>query len=84
MAECTKRLEEQDALWNTRRQARRDSDHVTVGVRELLDLYEPEALCFSDGRFGLRQQTGGSAATAAIKKRYQAFGDGLNLSVESI
>jgi hypothetical protein len=49
-----------------RRDARRTSTRITRGPVELFDLYEPEAVCFTDERFG-QGKTG---------RRYQAFGDG--------
>jgi hypothetical protein len=49
-----------------RRDARRTSTKIARDKIELFDLYEPEAICFSDERFG-QGKTG---------SRYQAFGDG--------
>jgi Methyltransferase domain len=74
-AQCAKLLDEQDDLWNTRRQARQISSHQTTGHREFFDLYEPEALCFSDERFGARGSGGGEGG-GGTATRYQAFGDG--------
>jgi hypothetical protein len=63
---CSKVLDDLDTVFNMRRDARRTSTRITHGHIELFDLYEPEAICFSDERFGQ-----GKAG-----RRYEAFGDG--------
>lgn len=61
---CNERLDELDRTFDKRRNARIE----LIGVDHepplsMYDLYEPEAVCFSDERFG-------------SEKRYTAFGDG--------
>lgn len=61
---CSERLDELDRTFDKRRDARIELmgvDHKPP--LSMYDLYEPEAVCFSDERFG-------------SEKRYNAFGDG--------
>lgn len=61
---CEKVLDNLDLQFNQRRVARQTSDEKK-GVKSLFDLYEPEATCFSEERFG-----------GLSSERFKAFGDG--------
>ncbi len=60
---CHERLDELDRIFNQRRDARIEQIGSLPWQRSWYDLFEPEAVCFSDERFG-------------SEKRYTAFGDG--------
>ena len=72
---CKQRLDRMDAISNEKRAVRQDfsynSGYVPKNPNANMDLWEPEAVCFSEERFG---QTKGFSTTHT--KRYQAFGDG--------
>lgn len=60
---CDERLDELDRIFDQRRNARIELIDINKETPSY-DLYEPEAVCFSDERFG-------------SEKRYTAFGDGM-------
>lgn len=72
---CTERLNTLDAISDEKRKVRQDftlnSGYTPKNVNANMDLWEPEAVCFSEERFG---QTKGYSTTHI--RRYQAFGDG--------
>ncbi len=62
---CERKLDELDSRYDDRRKPRQDRKRGEgTGVR-LFDLYEPEAQCFDEERFGSRS-----------KRRFDSFGDG--------
>ena len=61
---CDERLDELDRTFNRRRDARIELIDINKAVASY-DLYESEAVCFSEERFG-------------STKRYTAYGDGKN------
>ena len=63
---CSSVLSQLDKVWDERRKARLDTNHpVSDNPVRFFDLYEPEATCFTEERFGARGD-----------KRYDTFGDG--------
>jgi hypothetical protein len=69
---CSQILDDLDATYDLRREVRQKAlpqknfSHLTA-----FDMYEPEALCFTDERFG-------------TSERYKAFGDGMYIIIVSL
>jgi len=61
---CAEILDNLDGTYNQRRKSRQSKEKGWTGQR-LFDLFEPEATCFSEERFG-----------SDSAKRFDAFGDG--------
>jgi hypothetical protein len=64
---CQERIDELDRIFNQRRNARIELIDINKDAPSY-DLYEPEAVCFSEERFG-------------SEKRYTAFSDGTCLNI---
>ena len=64
--QCFSALNNWNNVWDDRRNIRRSTSTTSHELIEFFDLYEPEANCFSEERFG-----GGMSGI-----RYGAFGDG--------
>lgn len=62
-ASCDERLDDLERTFNQRRDSRNEQMWNLQNLWNLYDLFEPEAVCLSDERFG-------------SEKRYTAFGDG--------
>ena len=73
---CKERLDRIDAIADEKRRVRQDfswnSTYKPKNDNANMDMWEPEAVCFSEERFG---QTKGFSGSGHLR-RYQAFGDG--------
>jgi len=61
--DCDERLDALDNFFDARREARKDSPPTIDCEKNCYDLFEPEAVCFTDERFG-------------SGTRFKSFGDG--------
>lgn len=67
--DCTAQLDALDAFFNARRLARHTTSYRPPTNVEAMDIFEPEAICLSEERFG-----GGK--DGKVLPRHDAFGDG--------